>query len=115
MSRVASFSYSVGQDRKTHRGNPLSGQYKETLWDFSITNAINCDVAHELALAEEVLNENETFLLDFLAKGGEISYYVTAEHSDSIAWILPCKFFESLARFQVKLQVEILSAQRELS
>jgi hypothetical protein len=75
LNMTARYSWMVGEQRKTPKGTPLDGAYRESYCSFDIGGAGDGELAGCLSQAVEKLKNHHEFLRKLRSSGGSAMFY----------------------------------------
>ncbi|MES2292912.1 MAG: DUF4279 domain-containing protein [Pseudomonadota bacterium] len=103
-------THDVGHDRKTPKGTPLPGQYRDTRWRYSIHHQISDQwFGDKIAAFVLVLTPHKTFLHQVRASGGSAQIIVQFFGDGYLADTLPLETLASIAELQLDFGIEVFS------
>ena len=69
-------SGTVGESRRTPKGNPLPGEYKESFWSHSFATPKDSEIESFLITVLEQLSARAAFFSEFQATGGRAQLFI---------------------------------------
>ncbi|MGK9165750.1 DUF4279 domain-containing protein [Inquilinus limosus] len=98
----------VGDDRKTPKGTPLPGQYRDTRWRYGIRHDIRGQhFRHQVAALLDQLGSRKSFLAELRATGGEAMLIVQFLGDGYFGDVLPLSLMSRLIDLQLDLGLEV--------
>lgn len=76
LGRDPRYSWTVGQPRKTRKGEPLPGAYKETYWSYSFDVPEDDDLPRFLDEALTELAQHKSFFDQIQESGGKAGFFI---------------------------------------
>jgi hypothetical protein len=105
----ADFSWSAGMARKTPKGQPLPGHYKETYCSIDLPVAYARLTRNIDDLVTEVLVPHRNPLRRVAATGGRTELYVTWQTNANVGETFSWQLLQTLVDLRVTLSVESFS------
>ena len=110
----AHFAHDVGADRKTPKGTPLPGQYRDTRWRHSIHHQISDQwFGDKIAALVQVLTPHKKFLHHVRASGGSTQIIVQFFGDGYLADTLPLETLANITELQLDFGIEVFSASQK--
>ncbi|MGK9235191.1 DUF4279 domain-containing protein [Inquilinus limosus] len=98
----------VGDDRKTPKGTPLPGQYRDTRWRHSVRHDVRGQhFRHHVAALLDRLVPHKPFLAELRASGGEAMLIVQFLGDGYFGDVLPLSTLSRLVELQLELGLEV--------
>lgn len=103
-------SWSAGEARKTPKGSPLEGVYKDNYWIAPILDgsSVDCELARAIDSALDQLETRKLFFQDFAASGGRSELFVGWFFDEGNSGdVLEHGLLARLADFKIDLSLDI--------
>ncbi|EGM79577.1 hypothetical protein Rhein_0035 [Rheinheimera sp. A13L] len=101
------FSYSVGEPRRTPRGDTLEGFYKETYCCFDVIPTKTGDFTDDIEQIVTQLSGLTSYFANLTAEGGRVEIFVGIFSDETVGFTLTTKDMIALANLSLELSVEI--------
>ena len=111
---VAPFAHEVGHARKTPKGTPLLGQYRDTRWRYSIQHEITDQwFANKIKSFVQMLAAHKAFLRHVRATGGSAEIIVQFFGDGYLGDKVPLEELATLADLQLDFSIEVFAVPQE--
>lgn len=110
-------SWQAGSPRKTPKGDPLEGVYKETYWSARLTKNESIsseEVPLESFLLEEtnLFKNHSSFLGNIKDSGGKIEYFIGVFGNSNMGCEFNTELLTSINNLGIELSLDIYSSEK---
>lgn len=110
----ASFSHTVGHARKTPKGTPLPGQYRDTRWRYSTQHEISDQwFAEKVSSFVQRLTPHKAFLHQLRASGGSAEIIVQFFGDGYLGDKIPVEVLATFTDLRLDFSIEVFAVPQE--
>jgi hypothetical protein len=111
---VPEFSWTAGDRKTTPKGGKLPGHRKESYWCYGVSVS-DQPLEAEIAKLNDSLAGKQNVLLDIVATGGRIEYFVGWFSSKNSGFVLKHELSRQLAELKIDLSFDVYPDRKKSS
>ena len=112
LSLVPEFSWTAGDRKATPEGEELPGRRKESYWCYALPPS-GQPIESSIARLNDSLASKQHVLVDIVATGGRIEYFVGWFSSENSGFVLKCELLRQLADLKIDLALDIYPSDKK--
>jgi len=109
MGVKATVARSVGKPKRSNGDKPAADRNAETYWAIRLIERKDAELTAAIETAASWLQDRNSYISRFRAKGGSIEFYVSLSCDGHFAEELPSAVLERIVKLGVYLSVEVFT------